>query len=185
VDSQPADSFEVTFNLTPQDYRQVNRMFLLKQRRIMLALAGSVVAAVLVGLAGIPQLIWLFSGREFANPIRALLPLSCAAAWLLYPTYLLLLQPMLLGWQASKHRDMIGSITWNVDSARVTVILPQTTSEQNWSLFQKAQVIGPYYALIYAANRNAFLFIPKAALATPEQETQFRQYVEAALGPIK
>lgn len=184
MDPQPAESLEVTFTAMPQDYRRVTRRFAIRLRRIRAVLIATSSMAMLSFVAAFVMLALGATGMEdLSGVVNMLCLLGCVGA--IFPAQLLLLRPAVMKRRAVKHSDASGEITWRVGADFLTVISPRAQSDLQWSLFKEAYDLGAYYALAYAENSNMCQFIPKRAFLAPEQDAQFRQYVEAALGPIK
>lgn len=186
MDSTENDTFEFTYTVEPQDFAKAIRQFGIRAPRYLLLTIGAVAGAGITALALIAEIVLQLVGAENsagAGPI--LCPLACIGLWLFFPAYFFFLRPAGVVRHVKKHPQALGPHTCYLDTNKLTIVSPQATSELQWSLFQQFKQAPLYYYLIYTSNRSCFQFIPKRAFTTPEQEAQFRRYVEAALGPIK
>ncbi|MCB2214399.1 YcxB family protein [bacterium] len=74
---------------------------------------------------------------------------------------------------------------WKITSEGITLEGVDQAEERSWKSFAHVQELPDQFILFYAANRSEYIYLPKSAFKTPEQEETFRSLVEAHLGAIR
>jgi hypothetical protein len=73
----------------------------------------------------------------------------------------------------------LGEQTWRFSEEGITLQSPQVSSTYKWEHFGKVAADAWFYYLYYA--KNASVYIPRRAFATPEKETAFRNLIPSQL----
>ncbi len=58
-------------------------------------------------------------------------------------------------------------------------------SEYNWETFGDVYDTGDHFLFQYALNKGMFLFFPKRMIASPQEESTVRKFLETKIRPIK
>jgi hypothetical protein len=185
------EPLEFSYTATADDHARAIRAFTLRKPVTLFLSIGFGLLAVMTLCIFLGEIVLsLVTGNtqvtditQLLNLLSSLLP--CTAFYLVFPVYSLLIGPYLAGQQIKKYEDKIGQTTCVVDDDHVQVNSLQTKNEMKWTFFSKAMESKRYYFLVHAMNKRMFHFIPKRAFESPQQEADFRRYVEKNIGPIK
>jgi hypothetical protein len=185
------EPLEFSYTATAEDHARAIRAFTLRKPATLFLIIGFGLLAAMtlciflgeIALSLAAGTIQITDVTQLLNLLLSLLP--CTVSYLVFPVYSLFIGPYLAGQQVKKHEDKIGQITCVVDDDHVQANSLQTKNEMKWTFFSKAMESKRYYFLVYATNKRMFQFIPKRAFESPQQEADFRRYVEKAIGPIK
>lgn len=173
---------EFSFEPKPSDYSTAINTFSATLTRTGLYL----IFLVVIGLALGGQAIatpGLRTRRDWLVPfcLPAVAPAVGVAVMALSP----LLQARRIRGQVKGSPQMRSRITWIMDDARVVNKTVFAESTLDWSVYRQVVEYKDHYLLVHTANRRAFHFIPRQALADAGVEPGFRTLVESRLGPIK
>jgi hypothetical protein len=180
------EPLEFSYTVTGEDHARAIRAFTLRQPMYLALIGGFGLLTVMMLCLFLGIIVLSLMGDELAtDPASFACVVPCFVTYLLIPAYLLILGPYLAGQKFKKYQDRVGQVTWVIDDNRVKIDSSQMKSETDWQVFSKAMETKGYYFLIYTMNKRVFQFVPKRAFESPQQEADFRRYVEKNIGPIK
>jgi hypothetical protein len=184
------EPLEFSYTATADDHVRAIRAYTLRRPEILplFILLGIVFLFIICIVLG--SIVLTLLGETQVTDIAVLLKLlsgflPCTLFCLALPAYLLYIGPYLTGQRFKKHEDKVGLITYVLDDEHIRIDSSLTKSETAWNIFSKAIETKEYYLLVHTMNKRMIQFIPKRAFETPQQEADFRRYVEKNIGPIK
>jgi len=184
------EPLEFSYTITGEDHARAIRAYTLRRPEILPLFIVLGIAFSLILITVLGSIVLTLLGKTQVTDITVLLKLisgflPCALFCLILPAFLLYIGPYLAGQRFKKHEDKVGLITWILDDDHIRIDASLSKSETAWNVFSKVMETKEDYLLVYAMNKRVFQFIPKRAFETPQQEADFRRYVEKGIGPIK
>jgi hypothetical protein len=163
----------LTFKATEEDDLAVSRAATFNKPTIVLVIIMAVISlGTLVALA----VGWM-------NPAGDLL-----LFYLLPPLtfiFFIVYTPIRLRRQAREVAEKDQEAHWQVTAKGVAIEKETGDDEHPWKSFSHAQELPGQFIFFFAANRSEYIYLPKSAFVSPEQEESFRALVEEHLGSIR
>jgi hypothetical protein len=95
--------------------------------------------------------------------------------------YFLIYTPIRLRRQARETAARDEESRWQVTEQGITIEKEEASDEHPWRSFSHAQELPEQFILFFAANRSEYIFLPKRAFSSSEQEEAFRNLLESHL----
>lgn len=142
---------------------------------------ATLVLIALMAVVSIATVIALITGWVSIESDRLMLYLLPPGAFVLF----LLYTPIHLQRSARQSAEEAQEITWRAGSRGITIGEGEKTARHTWDAFGFMQELPEHFILFFKANRSTYIFIPKRAFESAEQEAEFRALVSAQMGAIK
>ncbi len=165
-----SESLRVSYTPTQDDYTRALRLFFLQWTGMRIIIGFLVV---FLGLT-----IYRVATQGDAPNIFEVI-------WLLLPPvfilFIFLVQPRSIARRAVANEQLRAETTWELGEPGLEISTVFGSKHLDWVDLRKLVPTKDYYLVLLRTNRNTFLFMPRRAFATPEEQENFSQLIAAHL----
>ncbi len=157
-------SLRIRFTLTEQDYVRAYYSLHLRERSTWWVLAGCgllelcMLVGNVTGLAGTGWLSWAL-----------LVPVPLAILYIFAWT------PFTIARKVRRRVSLPAEADWEVSDVGVRMKIGKVEAPADWGAFARLVETREFFFLSHAAGRNSYTLLPKRALASPQQQADFRE----------